>query len=371
MTVMATTEEIHAANVRYHDLAAKHYDAKWGIDYGERGSAQVLGKLRKALGVRDLPTFERGLEIGAGTGYFGLNLARAGVVGQYTATDISPGMLDAMKSIGCPPRAPRGLRVLRRRRPPVPRRLVRSRLRPCRAAPSARPAGRDGRAAARAASRRRDRLLRRAVALRGPPGGVAQADGLPGGARLARAGGRPGGGAQRTPRGPGGGSPGGRGGRARLHPGGPHAGRPARRTGGRASARRGACREPVRLDQPRSGGHRRPPARAPPVAPLRLPRLRRAAGRWTARCSSRGCRRPSSTTCWCRRACRAEPQRFRRTAPLRAPPHRRSAARRPLALAAPALERAPAPCSGPPRVPPSPARRPRTAAGGWARPRGR
>ena len=96
MTVMATTEEIHAANVRYHDLAAKHYDAKWGIDYGERGSAQVLGKLRKALGLRDLPTFERGLEIGAGTGYFGLNLASEGVVGRYTATDISPGMLAAM-----------------------------------------------------------------------------------------------------------------------------------------------------------------------------------------------------------------------------------------------------------------------------------
>ena len=98
MAPAATTEQIHAANVRYHDLAAAHYDAKWGIDYGERGEAQVHGKLRKALGLRRLPAFARGLEIGAGTGYFGLNLTLSGVVGEYTATDISPGMLDALSA---------------------------------------------------------------------------------------------------------------------------------------------------------------------------------------------------------------------------------------------------------------------------------
>ncbi len=96
MAPAATTQEIHAANVRYHDLAAAHYDAKWGIDYGERGGAQVLGKLRKVLGLRHLPVFPRGLEIGAGTGYFGLNLALSGVVSEYTATDISAGMLEAL-----------------------------------------------------------------------------------------------------------------------------------------------------------------------------------------------------------------------------------------------------------------------------------
>jgi len=96
MAAPATTDEVHDANVRYHDLAALHYDAKWGIDYGARGQAQVTGKLRKALGGRLPEHFGRGLEIGAGTGYFGLNLARAGVVGDYVATDISPGMLDAL-----------------------------------------------------------------------------------------------------------------------------------------------------------------------------------------------------------------------------------------------------------------------------------
>jgi hypothetical protein len=78
-----TAEKIRAANVRYHDLAAAHYDSKWGIGYGDVGQAQVLGKLRKALGPGALPAggaFDRGLEIGAGTGYFTLNLLRVGVL---------------------------------------------------------------------------------------------------------------------------------------------------------------------------------------------------------------------------------------------------------------------------------------------------
>jgi len=36
------------------------------------------------------------LEIGAGTGYFSLNLLRAGIVGEATCSDISPGMLTAL-----------------------------------------------------------------------------------------------------------------------------------------------------------------------------------------------------------------------------------------------------------------------------------
>jgi SAM-dependent methyltransferase len=92
-----TAETIRAANVRYHDLAARHYDSKWGISYGEVGRAQVLGKLRKALG-REPGVFDRGLEIGAGTGYFTLNLMRAGVLREAVATDISPGMLHTLSA---------------------------------------------------------------------------------------------------------------------------------------------------------------------------------------------------------------------------------------------------------------------------------
>src|SRR3954451_9325422 len=87
-------EAIHDANVRYHDLAAGHYDSKWGISYGELGRAQVVGKLRKALGGDE--SFGRGLEIGAGTGYFTLNLLQAGVIQRGVATDISPGMLTTL-----------------------------------------------------------------------------------------------------------------------------------------------------------------------------------------------------------------------------------------------------------------------------------
>jgi len=91
-----SAEAIREANTLYHDVAAAHYDAKWGIDFGDAGAQQVLGKLGKALGARAVGPFARSLEIGAGTGYFSLNLLRAGVVGEATATDISPGMLTTL-----------------------------------------------------------------------------------------------------------------------------------------------------------------------------------------------------------------------------------------------------------------------------------
>jgi SAM-dependent methyltransferase len=92
---MLAPEQIRDDNVRYHDLAAPHYDTKWGISYGRQGQAQVVAKLGKALG-RAPEGFSRGLEIGAGTGYFSLNLLRAGVLSEAVATDISPGMLGVL-----------------------------------------------------------------------------------------------------------------------------------------------------------------------------------------------------------------------------------------------------------------------------------
>lgn len=97
MAAPATAEAIRDVNTRYHDAAAEHYDSKWGVDYGEIGRAQVRGKLHKLLGT-PLPRFERSLEIGAGTGYFTLNMLQDGVVRAATATDISPGMLDALQA---------------------------------------------------------------------------------------------------------------------------------------------------------------------------------------------------------------------------------------------------------------------------------
>ena len=97
MPAPATAAEIRDVNTRYHDAAAAGYDAKWGIDFGRLGREQVLAKLRKALGGWPGP-FERALEVGAGTGYFALNLMQAGVIGHATCMDISPGMLEALRT---------------------------------------------------------------------------------------------------------------------------------------------------------------------------------------------------------------------------------------------------------------------------------
>lgn len=83
--------------MRYHDLAAAGYDAKWGIDFGAIGRDQVETKLRKALGCDEL-RFGDALEIGAGTGYFSLNLLAAGAIATATCTDISPGMLARLEA---------------------------------------------------------------------------------------------------------------------------------------------------------------------------------------------------------------------------------------------------------------------------------
>jgi ubiquinone/menaquinone biosynthesis C-methylase UbiE len=90
-----SAEQIKDVNSRYHDVAAADYDRKWGISYGPQGRTQVLGKLRRALGDEG-ERFGRALEIGAGTGYFTLNLLRAGVIESAVATDISQGMLDEL-----------------------------------------------------------------------------------------------------------------------------------------------------------------------------------------------------------------------------------------------------------------------------------
>ena len=98
MEVLRTADEIRDVNTRYHDVAASSYDSKWGIDFGEVGQAQVVGKLRKVLGSALDGGFERSLEVGAGTGYFSLNLLRAGIVRGATCTDISPGMVRALNA---------------------------------------------------------------------------------------------------------------------------------------------------------------------------------------------------------------------------------------------------------------------------------
>jgi ubiquinone/menaquinone biosynthesis C-methylase UbiE len=97
MSTVLSAEEIRDANTRYHDVAAEHYDSKWGIDFGELGLGQVSAKVRKALG-HEPGHYPRTLEIGSGTGYFTLNLLRAGLIEQATCSDISPGMLETLQT---------------------------------------------------------------------------------------------------------------------------------------------------------------------------------------------------------------------------------------------------------------------------------
>ncbi len=96
MEALRTADEIRDVNTRYHDVAAASYDSKWGIDFGDIGRSQVLGKLRKLVGSEIDRGYGRSLEIGAGTGYFTLNLMLAGVVREATCTDISPGMVSTL-----------------------------------------------------------------------------------------------------------------------------------------------------------------------------------------------------------------------------------------------------------------------------------
>ena len=48
MPPVLSAEEIRDVNTRYHDVAAGHYDSKWGIDFGEIGREQVLAKIGRA-----------------------------------------------------------------------------------------------------------------------------------------------------------------------------------------------------------------------------------------------------------------------------------------------------------------------------------
>ena len=94
----ATAEHIKDVNTRYHDAAADSYDAKWGIDHGKIGQAQVRAKLEKAMGSIPVEGFDRSLEIGAGTGYFTINMRQQGMVREGVCSDISRGMLDTLEA---------------------------------------------------------------------------------------------------------------------------------------------------------------------------------------------------------------------------------------------------------------------------------
>ncbi len=81
------------ANVIYHDWEASTYDEKWCISYDERCIRYVSDRFEHVAGPVASP-FPRSLEIGAGTGFFTLNLMLGGLIERGTITDLSPRMVE-------------------------------------------------------------------------------------------------------------------------------------------------------------------------------------------------------------------------------------------------------------------------------------
>ncbi len=80
------------ANIDYHDWEASTYDEKWSISFDERCIDYAVGRFAKALGGTPR-RFEKVLEVGGGTGFFLLNVAQAGYIGEAHTTDISEQMV--------------------------------------------------------------------------------------------------------------------------------------------------------------------------------------------------------------------------------------------------------------------------------------
>jgi ubiquinone/menaquinone biosynthesis C-methylase UbiE len=99
----AWAAEAKEANLRYHDAVARSYEGKWSISFDDRCVRYVRERADRMLPRR---RYDRVLDVGAGTGFFVLNLWQAGFVGRAFACDLSPGMLEACSAnagrLGCP-----------------------------------------------------------------------------------------------------------------------------------------------------------------------------------------------------------------------------------------------------------------------------
>jgi ubiquinone/menaquinone biosynthesis C-methylase UbiE len=89
------------AQVLYHDWEARNYDDKWSISFDERCITYARDRFSAVVGpevLRDEPwPYAKSLEIGAGTGFFSLNLKQAGVLDQVHVSDVSAGMVENAK----------------------------------------------------------------------------------------------------------------------------------------------------------------------------------------------------------------------------------------------------------------------------------
>ena len=84
----------------YHDWEARTYEEKFSISYDERCIDYARDRFRKV--VPEGAVFHDVLEVGAGTGFFLINLALGGCLdgADLSATDISEGMLEVCRRNG-------------------------------------------------------------------------------------------------------------------------------------------------------------------------------------------------------------------------------------------------------------------------------
>lgn len=97
--VEAAWEDNKLAQVLYHDWEAQTYDEKWSISFDERCTSVVRDRFLRVLASSpakgEAIPFGRTLELGAGTGFFSLNLKLAGLLDEVHVCDLSPGMVAA------------------------------------------------------------------------------------------------------------------------------------------------------------------------------------------------------------------------------------------------------------------------------------
>jgi ubiquinone/menaquinone biosynthesis C-methylase UbiE len=86
------------AQVLYHDWEAQTYDEKWSISFDRRCTDYARDRFAAITGMPDPLPYGKALELGAGTGFFSLNLKQAGILDEVHVTDLSPGMVEAAKA---------------------------------------------------------------------------------------------------------------------------------------------------------------------------------------------------------------------------------------------------------------------------------
>lgn len=100
--VQAARQDNRLAQVIYHDWEAGTYDAKWSISFDQRCIDFARDRFTALVGEDVLAAeswpYSKALEIGAGTGFFSLNLRQAGVLDEVQVSDVSAGMVEAAQA---------------------------------------------------------------------------------------------------------------------------------------------------------------------------------------------------------------------------------------------------------------------------------